>query len=111
MPRVNTIRLSITTGTPGTVSEVRIKFNGHTLPLNRASGGTAPGQTFEGSFDVGSFCHSCALVGPEQGEWRVTRVLASFEGPEPRSTEIVDKLLKPGSEENIWDPPPPALDV
>ena len=111
MPRVNTIRLTITTGTPGTTAEVRIKFNGHTLPLTRNAGGTAPGQTYEGSFDVGSFCHSCALLGPEQGEWRVTRVLARFEGSEPRSTELTDRLLRAGSEENIWDPPPTAMDV
>jgi hypothetical protein len=111
MPRVNSIRLTIITGTAGTTSEVRVKFNGHTLPLTVTKGGTGPGQTYEGGFDVGSFCHSCALLGPESGEWRIARVVASFEGAEPRKVELTDRLLKAGAEENIWDPPPAALDV
>src|SRR5262245_39220174 len=106
MPRVNTIRLTIHTGATGSKSEVRIKFNGHTLPLSTASGGTGPGQVYEGYFDVGSFCHSCTLLGPESGEWQVDKVVARFEGIEPRVNEFTDaRRLKAGEEMNVWDAP------
>jgi len=112
MPRVETIRLVITTGKTGHGSDVQIKFNGHQIPLVKQSGGTGPGQTYEGTFDVGSVCHSCTLLGPEQGEWHVQKVVASFEGAETRKNEFGEKVLKAGEELNVWDPPPPpAFDV
>ena len=112
MPRIDTVRLVIETGNPGTDSEVRIKFNGHELPLHRVSGGTGAGQTYEGTYDVGSFAHSVFLLGPKSGSWNVRKVRALYEGFEPRTQEYADQTLKPGDEVDIWTPPPPpAMEV
>jgi hypothetical protein len=111
MPRIETIRLVVTTGTVATQLPVRVRFNGHEIDLEKKSGGVGKGEVFEGTYDVGSFCHSCVLLGPKSGEWQVAKIVAAFEGSEPVKHELPALTLKPGDEVNIWDPPPPVFDV
>ena len=48
MPRVNHMKVVIKTGDVGTIDPPQFSFNGHTAPFDSPSGGTNPGETFEG---------------------------------------------------------------
>ena len=79
MPKIDTISIELKTGTQGTSDPVTFQFNGHTLPFEETEGGTAPGETFRGSFEVGSYGHSVALNGPKSGEWDVEEMRVTYE--------------------------------
>jgi hypothetical protein len=67
--RIDMIKVNLVTGARGTDDPVRIRFNGFELTLHRISGGTDPGETYEGEFFVASVMHSCRLQGPLTGYW------------------------------------------
>ena len=104
MARLQQVELSLTTGTEGITDPVRIRINGHVVPVPRASGGTGPGETFRGTAWIGSVVHSLELLGPEQGRWRITRLEAHFtlDRGEPYSNELGPLMLEPGHAVDIW---------
>ena len=67
MPRLNKFKVRVETGNKGMQEPVRFSFNSHLLPLEDISGGTQPGEVFEGGYEVRSVAHSMALVGPDKG--------------------------------------------
>ena len=93
---------------------MRFAINSHTLPFQNVQGGTGPGETFEGQFEVNSFAHSLTLVGPDQGKWDIKKVTVDFncEYTEPYSVTFGETTLDDTNQLNIWqDPPLPAFEV
>lgn len=114
MPKVNSFKVKIETGDTGTTGTVYFNFNNHKLPFENVSGGTGPGEVFEGGFDVGSFAHSMALAGPEKGEWHINSITVDIdsESTPPYSVRFGKVTLDETTELNIWqDPPLPSFDV
>ena len=68
MPKLNKFKVRVETGDMGLEEPVRFSFNSHRLALEDLSGGTRPGEVFEGGYEVNSFAHSMTLVGPDKGE-------------------------------------------
>ena len=79
MPKLNKFRIHIQTGSNGIEEPARFCFNSHVLPLEGLSGGTKPGETLEGGYDVHSVAHSMTLVGPEKGTWSLEKIKVDFE--------------------------------
>ncbi len=79
MPKIDTIAIEVKTGDQGTTDPVTFQFNGHTLSFEETQGGTAPGEIFQGSFEVGSYGHSVALNGPKTGEWQIEELRVTYE--------------------------------
>ncbi len=115
MPKIETVTVKITTGAQGTSDPVRIRFNGFELPLKTTSGGTGPGERYEGAFRLASMGHSCTLVGPKSGTWQLDSLEVVFDhgmGLEPVTHAFGAKVLEANQELNILDkPPPPAFEV
>ena len=114
MPRLNNFKVKIETGSAGTHGAVLFNINNHTLPFENAQGGTGPGKTFEGNFEVNSFAHSLTLVGPQEGKWDIKKITVDFdaEGGTPYSAVFGAVTLDDSNEVNIWkDPPLPVFDV
>ncbi len=114
MPKLNTFKVKIETGSTGIGEPVRFSINGHTLPFEETKGSTAAGEVFEGEFDINSFAHSLTLVGPDAGEWHINKISVDFdcESTEPYTANFGAVVLNPTNQVNIWqDPPIPAFDV
>lgn len=114
MPKLNTFKIKIETGEPGTPGPVNFSVNNHTLPFENTKGETGAGEIFEGGFEVNSFVHSLTLVGPEEGQWRIKKIHVDFdcENTPPYSVAYGEVTLDESSQVNLWrDPPPPAFDV
>ena len=114
MPRLNKFRVRVETGDKGMQEPVRFSFNSHLLPLEDLSGGTKPGETLEGGYDVNSVAHSMSLVGPEKGTWSLRKVIVDFEVENiaAYSVEFPAVELDETTELDIWkDPPLPTFDV
>tara|TARA_B100000686_G_scaffold338193_1_gene410367 strand:+ start:164 stop:508 length:345 start_codon:yes stop_codon:yes gene_type:complete len=114
MPRLNHFKIKIETGAKGLEEPVHFAFNGFKLPFEAMTGGTGPGETFESSYEVNSFPHSMTLIGPNSGEWDISKMVLNFdvEGSEPYSITFGQVTLNEFNEANIWqDPPLPAFDV
>lgn len=77
--RIELLRIQLTTGMDGHAGPVSIRFNGIDRPLNRISGGTGPGESYEGEFFIGSATSECHLLGPEQGRWDVKELTVEFD--------------------------------
>lgn len=111
MKMIQTVRLRIETGDPGTESRVRIRFNGHELDLSPVSGSTDAGATFEGACDVFSVGHSVFLLGPTDGTWQIRSVVARFEGDEETTNEFGETSLAAGEQLDLLTPPTPTFEV
>ena len=114
MPKLNNFKVKIETGDQGTSGPVQFSINSHTLPFDNPTGATGAGGVFEGGFEVNSFAHSLALVGPEEGQWHIKKVQVDFncESVEPYSVTYGEVTLDDGSQLDIWqDPPLPTFDV
>jgi len=114
MPKLNKFKIYIETGNNGIEEPVRFCFNSHVLPLEGLSGGTKPGETLEGGYDINSVAHSMTLVGPEKGTWSVKKIKVDFEveNTPPYSVEYSAVELDETTELNIWkDPPLETFDV
>ena len=114
MPRIDTIDVEIKTGAQGASSPVTFQFNGHNLAFENTTGGTGPGESFTGGFELRSFVHSVALNGPEEGSWDVDelRVTYTTGEDEPYVIRFGKVQLNDANAVNIWrDPPPPTFDV
>ena len=114
MPKLNKFRVRLETGDHGMEEPARFSFNSHILPLEDLSGGTKPGETLEGGYDVNSVAHSMALVGPEKGKWSLRKIVVDFEveNTPPYSVEFPAVELDETTELDIWkDPPLLTFDV
>ena len=114
MPRLNKFKVRVETGVKGIEESVRFNFNNHLLPLEDVSGGTKPGEIFEGGYEVRSVAHSMSLVGPDKGEWSLKKIIVDFdcENTPPYSVEFPAIELDGTTELDIWkDPPLPTFDV
>jgi hypothetical protein len=114
MPKLNKFKIYIETGSNGIEEPVRFCFNSHVLPLEDLSGGTKPGETLEGGYDINSVAHSMTLVGPEKGTWSVKKIKVDFEveNTPSYSVEYSAVELDETTELNIWkDPPLETFDV
>jgi hypothetical protein len=110
VPKIETVTVRITTGKSGSADPVRIKFNNFEIPLKTASGSCGPGETYEGSFRLGSMGHACLLLGPKAGVWDIASLDVTYDyGPvgDPVTHRFGALSLKAGGEANILDPPPP----
>ena len=114
MPKLNTFKVKIETGSTGIGEPVRFCINNHTLPFEDIKGSTEAGEVFEGKFDINSFAHSLTLVGPDEGDWHINKITVDFdcENTEPYSVNFGAVVLTPSNQVNIWqDPPVLAFDV
>ena len=114
MPKLNKFKIYIETGNNGIEEPARFCVNSHVLPLEDLSGGTKPGETLEGGYDINSVAHSMTLVGPEKGTWSVKKIKVDFEveNTPPYSVEYSAVELDETTELNIWkDPPLETFDV
>ena len=113
MPKLNQFKIRIETGNPGMEGLVLFNINSHQIPFENVSGGTGAGEVFEGGFEVNSFAHSLALVGPKKGEWLLRKVTVDYEceNAPPYSVEFGEVKLDETTELDIWkDPPLPTFD-
>jgi hypothetical protein len=113
-PRIENLRVRVTTGTSGHDGPVTIRFNGFDLPLNRITGGTDPGEDYEGEFFVGSVAHSCTLVGPPSGNWDIKDLAVECDlggGRVTRRSFGAISLDAKGEFDLLADPPATPFDV
>jgi hypothetical protein len=75
---INSFKVCIKTGSTGTDSPVRFNINGHVLEFKDTTGGTGPGEAFEGHFEPKSFAHHLSIEGPEEGEWEIEEISVAF---------------------------------
>ncbi len=114
MPKLNSFNIKIVTGDQGMDEPVQFSINSHMVPFENVQGGTGAGQTFEGDFEVNSFAHSLALVGPKKGAWNIREMEVAFnsENTEPYSVRYGEVTLDETNEVNLWqDPPLKTFDV
>ena len=114
MAKIDRIDVSIETGTPGTADPVRFQFNGHLLAFETLEGGTDTGQTYKGTFEVGSVGHSVALVGPDSGEWDIAGIEVTYycAGEDPYTLRFAGVRLNESNGVNIWrEAAPESFDV
>lgn len=114
MPKLNSFRIKIETGEPGTTGPVSFNINNNVLPLEVTSGSTESGQVLEGGYEIRSFAHNLSIVGPEKGRWNIKKMTVHFnnENIEPYSVVFGEVTLDESTEVNIWkDPPLPVFDV
>ena len=77
--RIELLRIRLTTGATGHAGPVSIRFNGIDRPLNRISGGTGAGESYEGEFFIGSATSECFLLGPAEGRWELKAMTVEFD--------------------------------
>jgi len=114
MPKLSRFKIRIETGDTGTPGPVLFNINNHVLPFENAEGGTGPGESFTGEFEINSFAHTLALVGPQEGSWRISGMTVDFvcESTPPYSVRYGEVTLDETSEVNLWQEPPlPVFDV
>jgi len=114
MPKLNTFSIKIETGERGTEDPVKFNINGFPIPFENGAGGTGPGQVFEASYEINSFPHSLALVGPEKGAWDIKKISLEYlcQESKPYSVTFGEVTLDATTEVNIWQEPPlPSFDV
>ena len=114
MPKVNTFKVKVQTGSQGMSEPVHFNFNNHNMEFENVIGSAESGKDFEGNFEVNSFAHSLTLVGPQSGKWDVEKIIVEYdcENEEPYTVQFGSVTLDDTTEVNIWqDPPVPAFDV
>ena len=105
--RVENIRINLNCGRRGHGENVRIKFNGHELTMNRICGGTRGGEGFEGALFVGGPVESCSLLSQTSGPWDLKEIEVEFDcGSEALVRHLFpDCTLEPGEELDLMSPP------
>lgn len=103
MPRIEQLRVAITTGAVGHHEPVRVEFNGHVLPAIEAVGGAAAGASFDGRFSPRSMSHSIRLLGPSAGAWEVQECRVTLDtGVEPYTVTFEPFVLQAGEAASLW---------
>ena len=85
--RIELLRLRLTSGATGHPGPVSIRVNGIDHPLNRISGGTGPGESYEGEFFIGSAIAECFLLGPTEGRWDLKEMTVAFDHGEAQVSQ------------------------
>jgi hypothetical protein len=115
VPKIEAVTVRIRTGKSGTSDPVRIRFNNFEIPLKVISGGCAPGESFEGTFRLGSMGHACSLLGPKTGAWEIDSLDVVWDYrpvAEPVTWQFGTARLQAGGEKDILTaPPPPPFEV
>jgi hypothetical protein len=114
MPRLETFTLEIKTGESGHTSPLAYSINGFKLDFEQVEGGTGSGETVTATGNPQSFPHTLHLRGPEEGEWDIAGVTATYHptGEEPYTLRFAALTLDEESDLNIWHQRPAAvLDV
>ena len=97
MPRIESIRLQLTTGARGIEGPVTIRFNDYECALNRISGGTAPGESYEGEFFIGAATENCWLVAPADKSWDLKELTVDADHGDSTTHRILGPVsLEPG---------------
>ena len=106
--------IKIETGDQGITEPVKFSINGFPVPFENGVGGTGPGQVFEANYEVNSFPHSLALVGPDKGIWAIKKISMEYhcQDVEPYSGMFGEVTLDETVEVDIWkEPPLPSFNV
>lgn len=114
MPRLESFTLKLTTGEQGLPTPPKYAINGFPLDFDEIKGGFAPGETAELMGSPQSFPHSLVLIGPEEGEWDIQGLTATYHcaGSQPYSVRLGAITLQDDTDLNIWHQrPAKVLDV
>ena len=114
MAKLNKFLIKIETGDQGIAEPVKFSINGFPVAFENGVGGTASGQVFEASYEVNSFPHSLALIGPEKGTWDIKKIFMEYncQDAKPYSITFGEVTLDETLEVDIWkEPPLPSFDV
>ena len=77
--RIELLRIRLTSGAGGHPGPVTVRCNGSTHPMNRISGGTNPGESYEGEFFIGSPTEECSLLGPAESRWDIKEMTVEYD--------------------------------
>lgn len=114
MPKLNSFELIIRTGEKPLESTPTFIINGFPLDFEQVEGSTGVGDTLRATGSPESFPHTLLLHGPEEGEWEITEIRATYftQGEEPYHIRFGRVLLDDKSDLNIWaERPLPTFDV
>lgn len=114
MPRLETFELQIKTGAQAGGDTPQYSINGFTLEFDEVDGSAAPGETLTVKAAPQSYPHSLLLMGPEEGEWNIEGITATYycAGDEPYVMRLGPITLDDHSDLNIWyERPPKTIDV
>ncbi len=114
MPKLNTFDVVIKTGARGPGHTPRWSINGFVVDFEQTRGGTAAGETFEGSAGPGSFPHTLLIRGPESGAWDIEEARVTYypNGGPPYTVRLATVTLDDDADLNIWyERPQKAFDV
>ena len=114
MAKLNSFRLTITTGGTGPGAIPRYSINGFLVDFDETQGGVGVGETFVAAASPYSFPHTLLLVGPESGTWEIEKMDAWYdcEGEEPYTVLLGAVTLDAQSDLNLWyERPERVLDV
>ena len=114
MPRLDTFTLEIRTGETRGPERPKFKINSFPLDFESLDGGTGPVEILTASGSSQSFPHSLMLCGPENGQWDIEGVTATYQcaNDEPYTIRMGAVTLDDKSDLNIWhERPAPAFDV
>lgn len=92
MHRIDTVRLTISTGAEGHDEPVRIAAGGALLELHRISGGTRSGETMVGEHFLGCRMASLELLAPERSAWSIRELEIQIRTSEGR--EFIRRLQR-----------------
>lgn len=97
MSSIDTIRLTLVTGSRGTDEPVRLRVNGQEMAMHRISGGTATGETWEGQCFLAIELRSCHLVAPSAAPWDLRSLVidCSFEDGTRTTTRAPGHTVAP----------------
>ena len=114
MPRLGSFTITIETGEHGCTGPLEYIINGFPVRLENESGGTGPGEAYEGTGNPGSFPHTLLLHGPEEGAWDIEALSMTYcpMGEDPYTVRFGAVSLDDQSDLNIWaDRPTRVFDV
>lgn len=114
MPRLDTFHLKIHTGNAGLPGAPKYAINGFPLEFDKVQGSAGPGEVLELTGHPQSFPHSLLLSGPEEGQWEIAGVEATYHcaNETPYTLRLGPVTLDTHSDLNLWYPrPPKVIDV
>lgn len=114
MPRLESFTLKLKNGAQALPTTPKYAINGFTLDFDEVKGEMAPGSTIELVGNPQSFPHSLTLGGPDEGEWDIDGITATYHcaGAQPYTVRLGAITLKDDTDLNIWHQRPTrVLDV
>jgi len=111
MPRLQCFELEIKTGDRGREDTPKFVINGFELDFDKIEGSAQAGDTMHAKGSPDSFPHSLHLTGPDQGEWDIAEIKATYfpYGEEPYTLRFAPITLDDESDLNIWHARPEAV--